>query len=71
MKVKKASNFNLFDICFTLIQVPQNKKRVDVITYVHLSRNLKTLKKTSNIKYHFSKTCVHWKSKKRMKLVKL
>ena len=40
-KVKKVSNFNLFDTYITLIHVSRNKKWIDIITHAHFSRNRK------------------------------
>ena len=54
MKVKKVSDFDLFDTCAWLIHVSQNKKWIDIIIiHTHFSKNLKTLKKTSNLKISF------------------
>ena len=43
IKVKKVSNFNLFDTCAMLTHISRNKKWIDIIImHVHFSRNLKT-----------------------------
>ena len=54
MKVKKVSDFDLFNTCAWLIHVSQNKKWIDIIIiHTHFSKNPKTLKKTSNLKMSF------------------
>ena len=49
---EKVSNFGLFDTCAPLRHVSRNKW-IDI--HAHFSRNLKTLKKTSNLKISFFK----------------